>query len=353
MGPRRLRLPPYVHAFVDRHGKARYYLRRPGFKRLPLPGAPYSPEFMEAHAAGMAGLDAPRLEIGASGTTPGTVGAVVVAYFNSAAFRTLAPTTQRTYRGIVEAFRSEHGDKRIALLQREHIARLIHRKAATPAAANNLLRMLRTLLQFAMNEGFRKDDPTAGVKPVKSRSEGFHTWSEEEIAAFEARHALGSRARLALSLLLYTAQRRGDVVRMGRQHIRDGTLTCRQGKTGAVVQIPVHADLRAAIDACPNDHLTFLVTESGKPFSPAGFGNLFREWCREAGLPEACSAHGLRKAAARRLAEAQCTAHQIMAITGHRTLKEVTRYTAAVDRKRLAASAMEKFIAGTAIGKPK
>ena len=55
--------------------------------------------------------------------------------------------------------------------------------------------------------------------------------------------------------------------------------------------------------------------------------------------------HGLRKAAARRLAEALCEPHEIMSITGHRTLKEVTRYTEAFDRAKLGRSAMAKLAA--------
>lgn len=153
-------------------------------------------------------------------------------------------------------------------------------------------------------------------------------------------------------LLLYTAQRRSDVVRMGRQHVRDGILTMRQQKTGAEVSIPMHPQLQAIIAATAKDNLTFLVTGAGKPFSPAGFTNWFRQCCNEAGLPKGCSPHGLRKAASRRLAEHGCSPHEIMAITGHKTLKEVTRYTAAVDRKRLAITAMSKTITGTSSGKP-
>ncbi len=138
---------------------------------------------------------------------------------------------------------------------------------------------------------------------------------------------------------------------MGRQHIKSEWLTVRQQKTGAIVEIPVRKELRAAIDLLPNNHLTFLVTENGKPFTAAGFGNWFREVCREAGLADHCAAHGLRKAAARRLAEAGCTAHQIMAITGHKTLREVTRYTEAADRHGLAEAAMAKIGKGTSSGK--
>jgi integrase len=341
----------YIHEFKDRHGTLRRYVRLPGRKRIPLKGDPGTDEFMEAYRAALAG-EAPRVEIGAKRTRPGTINAAVISYFSSSAFRSLAPSTQRTYRNILEAFRVEHGDKRIALLERTHIDKMVAAKSATPAAANNLLKMLRGLVQFAVAEGMRRDDPTLGLKGIKVRSDGFHTWSESEIAAFEAKHPIGTRARLALALLLHTAQRRGDVVRMGRQHIRAGVLKMRQQKTGTVVEIPMHRELQAIIEATAADNLTFLVTEFGKPFSPAGFGNLFREWCREAGLPEACSAHGVRKAASRRLAQAGCTAHEIMAITGHKTLKEVTRYTSAVDRKRLAESAMQK-ITRTSSGNPK
>lgn len=341
----------FVHEFRDRHGKVRRYFRRPGHKRMPLPGLPGSEEFMAAYQMALEGLTA-KPPIGAGRNKPGSIAAVVVAYFNSAAFQSLAESTKATYRGILEAFRLHHGEKRIALLERRHIEAMISSRASTPAAANNLLRMIRLLMQFAVANALRRDDPTIGVKAVRMRSDGFYTWSEADISTFEAKHPVGSRARLAFGLLLYTAQRRSDVVKMGRQHVRDGVLFIRQQKTGAVVEIPMHPDLQTIIAATPSGQMTFLVTASGKPFAAAGFGNLFREWCNEAGLPKACASHGLRKAASRRLAEAGCTAHEIMAVTGHKTLKEVTRYTAAVDRKQLGERAIGKITSRTKTGKP-
>ncbi len=159
-----------------------------------------------------------------------------------------------------------------------------------------------------------------------------------------------------MALLLYTACRREDVVRLGPQHLRDGRLRCRQAKNEhrnpVDLDIPVHPDLQAAIDAAPSGHLTFLTTVYGRPISTAGFGNKFREWCNEAGLPH-CSAHGLRKATAARLAERGATAHEIMAITGHRSLEEVERYTRAARQGKLADAAMSKFKAGTDTVTPK
>jgi len=161
------------------------------------------------------------------------------------------------------------------------------------------------------------------------------------IAAFEAKHQVGSRARLALALLLYTGQRRSDIVQMGRQHIRNGILHLRQQKTGASLAIPVHPTLQAVLEATSSEHLTFLTTHGGSPFTAAGFTNWFRECCNDAGLAKGTSAHGLRKAACRRLAEAGCSANVIAAISGHKSLNEVQRYTAAADQLRMARTGME------------
>jgi integrase len=194
-----------------------------------------------------------------------------------------------------------------------------------------------------MDPPMRRDDPTAGLKRLRVPGDGFLAWEDADIAVFEAAHPVGSRARLALALLLFTAQRRSDVIRMGRQHVRGGLIAVRQQKTGASLWIPIHSDLQAVLDGSPANNLTFLVTASGKPFSAAGFGNWFGDCCREAGLGVGFNAHGLRKAAARRLAEAGCTSKQIMAITGHRRLSEVERYTLAAEQVMLARQAIDRL----------
>jgi integrase len=347
-----MRKPPYTHGFVDRHGKPRFYFRRPGHKQVPLPGLPWSPDFMAAYEAAMKGEAAPRIEIGASRTKPGTVAALVVAYFGSAQFLSLSPSTQATYRGIIERFRAEHGHRRVAHLQRDKLSEMLGNRVKTPSAANNWLRMVRMLMQLAIEMGMRNDDPTLGIKTLKIRSDGFQIWGPDQIEKFRARHAIGTKPRLALELLLNTAQRRSDVVRMGRQHVRDGALSIRQQKTGTLVEIPILPDLRVALDAMPADHLTYLTTEYGQAFSAAGFGNRFRQWCNDAELPIGYASHGLRKAAATRLADAGCTDHEIMAWGGWETLKEVQRYTKAANRKRLAQSGREKLETRTASGKP-
>lgn len=196
-------------------------------------------------------------------------------------------------------------------------------------------------------------------KVLKPKTGGFHTWTEDDIASFEAVHPIGGRPRLAFGILLYTAQRRSDVVRMGRQHIRYGLRHVVQQKTGATLAIPMHPELVKIIEATPNVNLTYLVTRDGSPFTPAGFTNWFREVCNEANLPRGRSAHGLRKAACRRLAEAGCSANVIASISGHASLREVQRYTAAADQRRMAKEGMTKVVdafprttRGTSVGKP-
>ena len=218
------------------------------------------------------------------------------------------------------------------------------KKAATRFAARNWLKTVRALMQFAVTEGMLASDPTAGIKNLSGKTDGFRTWNEEDIAAFEARHPVGTRERLALALLVNTAQRRGDVVRMGRQHIRNGLIEVKQQKTGTKLAIPIHPDLQAVLDATPSGHLTFLTTAFGKPFAAAGFTNWFREACNAAGLPRGTSAHGLRKAACRRLAEAGCSANVIAAISGHKSLSEVERYTIAANQERMARMGVETLM---------
>ncbi|HEV2187994.1 MAG TPA: tyrosine-type recombinase/integrase [Stellaceae bacterium] len=333
----------HIHEFRDRLGKVRRYVRLSGGKRIPLKGAPGSDEFMEIYRAALAEVRRP--EIGALRTVPGTVNAAVVSYFNSAAFQAGAPDTRRTRRNILERFRAEHGDKRIALLQRTHIERMVAAKAATPSAARNFLNTIRALMGHCIIEGMRTDDPTQGVKRVPIKTTGYRTWTEADIAQFEAAHPVGSRARLALALLLYTGQRRSDVVLLGRQYLHAGRLHLRQQKTRAELVIPVHPDLAVVLDATPSSHLTFLTTATGKPFSAAGFTNWFRDMCNEAGLPKGTSAHGLRKAACRRLAEAGASANVIAAISGHATLAEVARYTRAADQLKMAEQAIDMVVA--------
>ena len=162
----------YIHAFRDRHGRMRYYFRRPGFKRVPLSGLPGSPEFMQAYQRALDPKTAPRLEVGASKVQVGTVADLVTRWYRSPEFIGLKNSTQSTYRSIVEPFREAHGSKRVAQLQRENVKDMLAKKAETPTAGNNWLKRMRQLMAFAIDIGMRADDPTVGVKSLPIRSAG-------------------------------------------------------------------------------------------------------------------------------------------------------------------------------------
>jgi integrase len=332
----------YVQQWVDGDGRIHRYFRRPGYPRVRLSGLPGSAEFMAAYQAA---LDSTPIPIGTTRSKPGSVAAAVASYYASSAFRDLAPPTQAARRSALEPFRRQHGDKPIGLMPRKFIEAMLD--TMTAATAQGWRKALRALMQHCIRLELVREDPTLGIRLRPIRSEGHHTWTEDEIAQYEEHHPIGSKARLALALGLYTAQRRGDCIGMGPQHVRNGMLRVKQQKTRAVLTIPVHPGLQVVLDAAPGGHLTFLTTPGGKPYSARGFTQWFARMCAVAGLPPRCTFHGLRKAACRRLAEAGCSANEIAAISGHRTLKEIARYTQAADQERLARNAMARNVDAT------
>lgn len=281
------------------------------------------------------------IEIGAKRTKPGTINAALIGYYQSIEFtETLARSTQQNRRAILEAFRVEHGDKRVALMHATALQNIVNRKR--PAAQRNFKKAMRGFIDHCMSRNLIKVDPLEGMKFSKMKTKGHHTWTEEEIAQYQKRHASGTKARLALELLLQTGHARADVVRMGRQHVRNGKLSMRRQKTNVQFDIPMLPDLANEIDLHPKTDLAYLVTEHGKPFTAAGFGNKFREWCDQAELHH-CSAHGLRKASAVRHALNGASAFELMAWHGWKTIGEAQRYVDEANRIRLAESAGAKM----------
>jgi len=327
---------PYVQSFLDRHGRQRYYFRKPGHQRKSLPGAPGSSEFMAAYADARSA--AKPAGAGIERTVPGTISALLVAYYASAEFSTKRASTQRGYLNMLERFRTAHGSKTVANIKPQHLDAIFEGMAATPGAARNLRKRLRRVFRLAVKLGWRDDNPVVFTDAPRTAPGGFTPWSEGDIAAFEARWPTGSRERLALALLLYTGQRRSDVVGMGRQHITAGRIRVSQLKTDAQLLIRIHPALKTEIDAAPKG-MTLLLTQYGVPFSAAGFSQWFRERAEMAGLVGR-TPHGLRKAAGRRLAEAGCSAKQIAAVLGHTSLSEVARYTQDADQTTLADAAI-------------
>jgi integrase len=337
---REMKLPDFVQAFVNKKtGRAYYYFRRGGRRVLPaLPGLPWSPAFMAAYQQA---LDAAPAPIGAKRTLPGSLDAALALYYPSREFRRLKPGVQAKYRTSLERWRNKHGNKPLGRLPPGHIELVL--EEMKPHAARNWLKAARHFCKFCVKSKLIAADPTLGIRASVPPSDGHHTWSEEEVGQFRAAYAIGSRARLALELGLCTAQRRGDVVRMGRQHIKNGVITIKQEKTGMPVDISILPELQEALDATPGNHLTLLITKTGKSYEPNDLSEQFRKWCDDAGLPQACVFHGLRHAALTRLTNAGCTEHELMAIGGFKSLKMVQRYTKRFDRARLARTGMARL----------
>jgi integrase len=332
----------HISRFRDRHGTMRHYLRMPGRKPVPLPGAPGSPEFMTAYQAGLAAPPIAPPPIGAARTLPGSLDALAIVYLASAGFRALRASTQATYRRIVDRLRTKHGTKPVAMLDAIGVRALLE-ECEGGTAANHRLRVLRLMIAAGIEAGMLASDPSIGVKRRKHTTIGYATWTEAEIEQYETHHPSGSVARLGFALALHTAQRRSDVVRIGRQHVRDGKIELRQVKTGARVRIPIHPALAAELAQVPEDRLTFLTTQAGRPFTANGFYMRFRGWCDAAGIPPGRSPHGLRKATARRMAEAGATTKEIGAVLGDRTLAVIEIYTREADLEMLAASGLARI----------
>jgi integrase len=341
---------PYLMQDRDRHGNIRVYVRRHGRKvRIAEPMG--SRGFARAYSKAMEALENPEVRTACNefrAASPGTLGWLAAQYFCSRRFATLDAKSQSTRRLVIEECLREPpkpGAKStmaacpIGRVTAAVVMMLMDRKAAKPGAANNRKKYLSALFGWAVKQLLMKANPARDAERIRYASDGFHTWTIDEVRQFEARHPVGTKARLALALLLFTGSRRGDVVTFGSEHTRNGVLRFVPAKTRykrkTLSEKPIVPDLARIIAASPTGDLTFLVTEYGKSFTAAGFGAWFRKRCDEAGLPH-CTAHGLRKAGATLAAEAGATDRQLMAMFDWTTASQATVYTAAADRKRLA-----------------
>ena len=352
----------HVHQDKDRHGNVRIYFRRGvGHPKIRLHSEPGTPEFQAEYDAA---LKTPVV----TATTDGrgnrrdprpkadTLGWLALEYFAKCAeFRQKKDRTQRTERQIIENALAEpikpdsddlFRDFPLRLFTAKAMRVIRDRKMDLPGAGNNRLKAFNGLFSWAVEADLMKMNPVASVKRFRRGREGFHTWTIEEVRQFEARYPVGTRARLALALLLFTGVRRSDVVKLGRQMINDDWIrfwvTKGRDHYPKEIQIPYLPDLKHIIDATPTGNLTFLITEKGWPFTVESFGNWFRLRCIEAGVPG--RAHGLRKAGATIAAENGATAHQLQSIFGWETLRQAEVYTRQARQKRLAANAMHLVV---------
>jgi site-specific recombinase XerD len=357
------RLPKYCFE-EHRPSGTRIRLRLPGRPTVTIPGAPWTPAFMEAYEKALRPDNASAV--------PATTAArmswrwVCQRFIASNQFtnsgrtgKPLSPSHVLQQRRALEKTWGEplapgsadcFGDMPIEHMTPKAVLVLRDRLATTPDMANKRLKAMRKVLRFAVIEEFIAANPAREIGGFQIVTNGFYTWTEEDVARFEARHPAGSKARRAMYLMLFAGPRTCDLVQLGRQMLYKPVATGKPqlasrwlkfnpqktaNSTGKVLDIPVLPILQEELDLAPKNRMTFIETEYGHAFTTKGFQNWFKDRCLEAALPR-CSAHGLRKAGATILAERGATPHQLMAIYGWSTVKEAERYTRAAQSKLLA-----------------
>jgi integrase len=278
----------------------------------------------------------------------GTLDALRLLYLDSPRVIQWAPTTREKFGAILLRYVRANSGMRVADVTRGDIIRARDSMARTPGKANNWLKVIRGLFGYAVDLEWIAVNPARDVPPLAMDPEGHRTWTEAEIAAYLDRWPAGTLQRRVFVLALYTGAARADLVRLGWQSLTaDGAaLEYRRAKMltrgGPLVTVPILPELRAELAGVPRSQMTFLESRDGRARSEKGLTGDFGRWCAAAGVHDV-SLHGLRKALGRRLAEAGCTPHEIMAILGHTTIKEAARYSAAYNRRTAAASAMERL----------
>lgn len=332
--------PPHLHRQTTRHGKVAWYVRVGKGRRVRIRAACGTAEFEAEYQAALAGSPTPKK----STTEAGTLGWLIERYRETSAWAALSAATRRQRENIFLGVLKTAAQTRYSQITQATIVAGRERRVSTPAQARNFLDAMRGLFRWALKAKHVRTDPTSGVdNPPRRKGDGFTPWTEEHVAAYEARWPLGTRQRVWLDVLLYTGLRRGDAVRFGRQHVRDGIGSIRTEKSGFTVEVtlPILPALAATLSAGPCGDLTFIAGERGQPLTKESFGNDFREACKAAGVPG--SAHGVRKIAATRAANAGATVAQLEAIFGWSGGTMASLYTRSADRKRLAVEAMHKL----------
>jgi integrase len=279
--------------------------------------------------------------ISKDGPASGTLAWLVERYRETAAWQQLSLLTRQQRESFLAQIIASAGNRPVSAITAAVVKAGRDRRAKTPAQARHFLETLRGLYRWAREERLVRIDPTVDVKLPSKSKEGYPPWTEEDVAAYEARWQIGTRERVWLDVLLYTGLRRGDAVRLGRQHVRDGVATIKTEKTDTVVVLPILPVLAETLAAGPCGDLAFIAGARGAPMAKKTFSNEFARACEAAGVPG--SAHGVRKIAATRAANAGATVPQLQAIFGWTDAKMPSHYTRGADRRRLSMEAMTKL----------
>lgn len=287
----------------------------------------------------------------------GSMGDLIATYKSSSAFtRDISERTRKDYRRYLDYLAQHFDDLPVSELDREFVLELREKLSERPRTADLMIAVLSLLCSFAIDRPKRFGltvNPAAKPKRIYEPGDANRPWSDDEIDRFLAAAPLGLRVPVALGL--YTGQREADVLRMTWAAYRDGGIALRQAKTGTDLFIPVHPRLAATLDEARRAReawqaakpgrttaLTIVTGGRGRPLTPDGFRSLFYDERKRLGLLDV-TFHGLRHTAAGKLAEVGCSDAEIMAVTGHKSEKQVKEYRRRADQKRLATAAIGRL----------
>lgn len=328
--------PPQLLKEMTRHGRTVWYVRRGDGPRTRLKAEYGSDAFWAEYDAAIKN-ESPRPAVAVSGTLQW----LWDQYRQTTVWSALSPATRRQRENIMLKVLAVSGDQPAASITEADIEAGKDDRRETPSQARNWLDAMKGLFRWAKKAQHVKIDPTRDIdNPKRPKSKGFPEWTEADVAAYHERWPLGTPERVWLDMLLYTGPRRGDVCRLGRQHVRDTDggreIAFKTEKGGEMIEvtIPLLAVLEKTLAAGPCGTLTFIVGERGNAFTKESFGNAFSAAARKAGIKK--SAHGVRKIAATTMADNGATAHQLMAIFGWKTIQMAEHYTREANRRRLA-----------------
>lgn len=321
---------PYIHEFPDAQGRVWRYVRRKGMRQVRLLGIPGSAQFMKAYQDALATKPEPPMPHKA-----GTIANVVTRFYRSVEFANLKGRSPKTYRLVLDKFAAQDGHRTVKGLTRPIARKIIEEIGAErPSMANLTKSILHTLFEYAISLDMRDDNPFDRIKRYNGGK--IHTWTNAELDAYRARWALGTRERLDFAVLLYSDQRVSDAVKIKRSDV----LSITQQKTGKELIIPRHPALIRAVQAGPSNGIFLIGDVAGRPIIGETLGRRIKRAARKAGLSPRCTAHGLRKALQRLLAEYGATTKQMQAVSGHATLTESERYSEAANQAVLASAAI-------------
>jgi integrase len=335
----------------DPNGNARYYVRKPGRPKIRIrepfedAGGNITSEFTKAYFDAIATFDgaAPVPKV----PREKTFYWLVDQYFRSPEFARYDELTKADKRGVLNRYCETAGDLPYGSLRKEDVERSRDKRSKTPGAADKLVKYLRVMFKWAIDKKHAQQNPATGVAKINTESLGWHTWTPAEVDIYRKRHEIGTKARLALELMLNVGARISDAARIGRQHEAEGWLKFvawknRNKKSRKTIECPITRDLAAALAATPTGDMTYLANDLGRAFTINGLGNKMRDWCDAADLPQ-CSAHGLRKAAAVILAENGATAPELCALFGWSKLETAEIYIREAQKRKMVGNAFARL----------